>query len=46
MFKWAKSLITSEAWKLILKDRETDATITFCTPQACPGIDLQNCSIH
>jgi hypothetical protein len=28
-FEWAKSLLTSEAWQIVLKDKESEATLTF-----------------
>jgi hypothetical protein len=32
-FEWAKSLLTSESWELVLKGKESEATLTFCLPQ-------------
>jgi hypothetical protein len=35
-FDWVKTFLHSNAWGLILKDRESEATITFSVPQKCP----------
>jgi hypothetical protein len=35
-FDWAKSVLGSKAWELILTDKDSEATITFSIPNKCP----------
>jgi hypothetical protein len=43
-FEWAKSLLTSGAWELVLKDKESEATLTFYLPQKCLSKEFPFCS--
>jgi hypothetical protein len=36
-FDWAKSFLNSTAWNLILKDKESEASMAFTIPNKCPA---------
>jgi hypothetical protein len=35
-FDWASSFLGSKAWNFILKDRNSEAIVTFSIPKKCP----------
>jgi hypothetical protein len=35
-FEWARSLLGSKAWELIVTDKETEAFVTFSITAKCP----------
>jgi hypothetical protein len=35
-FEWARSLLGSKAWEPIIKDKETEGSVTFSIPAKCP----------
>jgi hypothetical protein len=43
-FDWAKYFLNSKAWTMILKGRETEATISFSLPHSCNIEDRLQCS--
>jgi hypothetical protein len=42
-FDWAKSFLSSTAWNLILKDKESEAFVAFSIPNKCPANEKITC---
>jgi hypothetical protein len=42
-FDWAKSFLSSIAWNLILKDKESEAFVAFSIPNKCPANEKITC---
>jgi hypothetical protein len=43
MFDWAKCFLTSNAWNLRLKDRSSEAIVSFSIPNRCPVQEKTQC---
>jgi hypothetical protein len=43
-FEWAKSLLESKAWGMIIQDNPSATNITFAIPKSCPSKEPIRCS--
>lgn len=45
-FSWAKSFLTSQAWKAMLNCTDSSSLMSFTLPSECPGNGASSCSSH
>jgi hypothetical protein len=45
-FEWAKSLLESKAWNIILNEKSSETSITFTIPKKCPSQEHVQCSTY
>jgi hypothetical protein len=44
-FEWAKAILESRAWKMIISDTSSETNITFSIPAKCPSSGPIDCSL-
>jgi hypothetical protein len=44
-FEWAKAILESRAWKMMISDTSSETNITFSIPAKCPSSEPIECSL-